>query len=185
MARTERTPLPAVIQEARQRGEKWCRSCRFFQPFADFGTDVSRSDRLRDHCKEADREKGRRRYAAAAGDTYRPMGACALRPTASDWETGRIISPLRPTPTRGRRKPPPQTTLSPPQPEAIDATKAAVDESYFNVAMMSGPVLQVWHGPERMGALMTVAGLQPRPSPYPYPFSRSAGNSAAPAAEDR
>jgi hypothetical protein len=140
MARTERTPLPAVIQEARQRGEKWCRSCRFFQPFADFGTDVSRSDRLRDHCKEADREKGRRRYAAAAGDTYRPMGACALRPTASDWETGRIISPLRPTPTRGRRKPPPQTTLSPPQPEAIDATKAAVDESYFNVAMMSGPV---------------------------------------------
>ena len=44
MARTERTPLPAVIQEARQRGEKWCRSCRFFQPFADFGTDVSRSD---------------------------------------------------------------------------------------------------------------------------------------------
>ncbi len=72
MAEVQRRPTRAEIQAARERGEKWCRSCEVFQPSSDFSIDRSRSDGLRYDCRESDAVKGRIRYADAVGESYRP-----------------------------------------------------------------------------------------------------------------
>lgn len=72
MARTERTPLSEVIQERRERGEKWCSGCAEFHPFSEFGPNKGQSDGLAILCREAGRESGRRSHAKKMGEAYRP-----------------------------------------------------------------------------------------------------------------
>ncbi len=71
MAKTEHTPDPEAQQRARERGEKWCHSCRDFHPISAFGPSKDRPDGLNPRCREAQRRVGKMYHAVKRGDAYR------------------------------------------------------------------------------------------------------------------
>lgn len=103
MARTDRTPLPAVIQAMRDQGQKWCHGCAGFHPLSDFGPDRTRPDGLDVLCRPSRREKGRQGHARKRGDAYRPRICEAIKDAAPDGMTWcNIHASYCPTPDFGR-----------------------------------------------------------------------------------
>ncbi len=88
MARTERTPLPAVIQEQRDQGFKWCHGCAEFHPFADFGPSKERPDGLNPRCREAARRVDRENHAKRRREAFRGSLVCeAVKSAAPEGKT--------------------------------------------------------------------------------------------------
>lgn len=66
-------------------GEKWCRSCRAFEPISVFGIDLSRGDGFASECRASKAARPRRRYSS---DNPAP-GRRRLPPREGDAEQAR------------------------------------------------------------------------------------------------